>query len=277
MLHISAISKLRFDVLASYARSPLVATLATEVGWFEAKEAPVIAVLIFDRDGEYSATVLAPDLAHRYRAVRRTDFHDSAQGAVAQLAETIADLLPRLEDERVQGDEERPIDFFAPLVPAEQLHPSFMHLTQNRGWAAARTAIEHMMRWHNDVDGNFVEQFQTTGFDPRIWEVYLFATLTEMGYLLDRTAPVPDFVAVGRLGPIAVEATTVNPRFINGQLEPEPPTETEVERISYARHYMPIRYAGPLTAKLKKKYWERDHVTGLPLVSQSRTSTNLAR
>lgn len=151
-------------------------------------------------------------------------------------------------------------------MPAEQLHPSFVHLTKNGGWAAARTVIEHMMRWHNDVDGNFVEQFQTTGFDPRIWEVYLFATLTELGYLLDRTAPVPDFVAVGPTEPIAVEATTVNPRVINGQLEPEPPTDTEDERISYARHYMPIRYAGPLTAKLKKKYWERDHVAGLPLV-----------
>lgn len=211
-----AISKLRFDLLASYARSPLVATVGTEVEWFEAQGTPVIAALIFDRDGEYSATVLAPDIAHRYRGVRRTDFHDSAQGAVAELADTIADLLPLLEDERVQGDEERPIDFFAPLVPAEQLHPSFVQLTQNRGWAAARTVMEHIMRWYNDLDGNFVEQFQTTGFDPRIWEVYLFATLTESGYLLDRTAPMPDFVAVGPAGPIAVEATTANPGLLTG-------------------------------------------------------------
>jgi hypothetical protein len=86
-----------------------------------------------------------------------------------------------------------------------------VQLTQNQGWAAARTVIEHMMPWYNDVDGNFVEQFQTTGFDPRIWEIYLFATLTESGYLLDRTAPMPDFVAFGPAGPIAVEATTVKP------------------------------------------------------------------
>ena len=25
-----------------------------------------------------------------------------------------------------------------------------------------------------DADGNFVEQFQTTGFNARIWELYLF-------------------------------------------------------------------------------------------------------
>ncbi len=266
MLVISAISKLRFDVLASYARSPLMATIGTEVAWFEAQGTPVIAVLIFDGDGEYSAIVLAPDLAHRYRGIRCTSFHESAQGAVAELADTIAGLLPVLEDERVQGDEERPIDFFAPLVPEARLHPGFVQLTQNRGWAAARTVIEHMMRWYDDVDGNFVEQFQTTGFDPRMWEVYLFATLTESGYVLDRTAPMPDFVALGSGGPIALEATTVNPRVIDGQLEPEPPTETEEQQINYARHYMPIRYAGPLTTKLNKRYWEREHVSGLPLV-----------
>lgn len=191
MLLISTISKLRFDVLASYARSPLMATVGTEVEWFEAQGTPVIAVLIFDCDGEYSATVLAPDLAHRYRGVRHTGFHDSAQGAVADLADTIARLLPLLEDERVQGDEERPTDFFAPLVPAERLHPSFVQLTQNRGWTAARSVIEHLMRWYNDVDGNFVEQFQTTGFDPRIWEVYLFATLTEPGIFSTELHPYP--------------------------------------------------------------------------------------
>lgn len=46
-----------------------------------------------------------------------------------------------------------------------------------------------MMRWHQDVDGNFIEQVQSNGFDARIWELYLFATLTEAG--LEVTQPVP--------------------------------------------------------------------------------------
>jgi hypothetical protein len=29
---------------------------------------------------------------------------------------------------------------------------------------------------------------------------------------------------------------------------------------------MPIKYAGPLTAKLAKKYWEKKHVKGKPLL-----------
>jgi len=39
-----------------------------------------------------------------------------------------------------------------------------------------------MMRFYEDTDGNFVEQFQTTAFDACIWELYLFATFTELGY-----------------------------------------------------------------------------------------------
>ncbi len=55
------------------------------------------------------------------------------------------------------------------------------------------------MRWYEDVDGNFVEQFQTSAFDARIWELYLFAVLDEAGYLVDRRYPTPDFTAVGPL------------------------------------------------------------------------------
>ena len=264
---LSAISKLRFDVLASYARSPLLARVGTEIEWFEVKGTPVIGVLIFDTDGEYSAAVLAPDLAHRYRGVHHTGFHGTAQLAVADLAATVSELLPLLEQERVQGDEpSKPVDFFTPVRPLKPLHPSFVQLNQSPGWAAARSVIDHLMRWYDDVDGNFVEQFQTTGFDPRVWELYLFATLTEAGYLIDRTAPMPDFVAYGRRGTFAVEATTVNPRVLDGQPEPEPPMDTEDARNRYVRDYMPIRFAGPLTAKLKKKYWDLDHVRGLPLV-----------
>jgi len=43
------------------------------------------------------------------------------------------------------------------------------------------------MRWYEDVDGNFIEQFQTTGFDARIWELYLFAAFRELLYAIDRT------------------------------------------------------------------------------------------
>ena len=52
-----------------------------------------------------------------------------------------------------------------------------------------------MMRWYDDADGNLVEQFQTTGFDARMWELYLFAVLTEANVVVARPHAAPDFLA----------------------------------------------------------------------------------
>jgi hypothetical protein len=69
-----------------------------------------------------------------------------------------------------------------------------------------------MMRWYEDADGNFVEQFQTTGYDARIWELYLFAALSEAGYLIDRLFSAPRFSLRGaRSASSAWRPTTVNP------------------------------------------------------------------
>jgi hypothetical protein len=262
------ISKLLFDALASYARHPLAATLATELAWFRWAESGLIATLQVDTDGEFSAVFMAPDLRERYRAVATTAFHNKPMPAVAEVATMGRELTNRIHEIRGQGDESGdPIDFFAPTVLNEKLHPDFLRLTNHPGYAPAKALIELMMRWHEDSDGNFVEQFQTTGFDARMWELYLFAALTEAGFTMSSSKTVPDFNISAALGDLCVEATTINPsRDAHGNIAqpPNPQSETELER--YVQHYLPIRYAGPLTSKLSKRYWEKEHVSGKPLV-----------
>ena len=68
-----------------------------------------------------------------------------------------------------------------------------------------------MMRFYKDDDGNFVEQFQTTVFDARLWELYLFATFSALGYARFPDLAVPDFIFEGPLGSLGIEATTANP------------------------------------------------------------------
>lgn len=67
-----------------------------------------------------------------------------------------------------------------------------------------------VMRFHEDADGNFIEQFQTTGFDRRLWELYLFATFDELGYRRNTTRATPHFILTGLLGQIAIAVTTAN-------------------------------------------------------------------
>jgi hypothetical protein len=67
-------------------------------------------------------------------------------------------------------------------------------------------------------------------------------------------------------GEFAVEATTINPTMDQGQVVPPPEPKTTAEIANYVRNYLPIRYAGPLITKLKKRYWEYPDVAGMPLV-----------
>ena len=115
-----------------------------------------------------------------------------------------------------------------------------------------------MMHYFEDVDGNFVQQFQSDGFDARLWELYLYALLNELEYGFDRRYAVPDFHCQGLLGDFFIEATTVNP---SGAAP-----EVDSNREEYFEHYVPRKYGSVLFTKLKRRDWEKQHVAGRPYV-----------
>lgn len=49
-------------------------------------------------------------------------------------------------------------------------------------------------------------------------------------------------------------------------ISPFTPELTESNRDAYFEEYVPIRFAGALNEKLKKRYWEKEHVAGHPLI-----------
>src|SRR5258708_6424132 len=207
------ISRLRFDALAAYCRTPLTLVMADEIRWFEFGSGELVATVIRDvTDGDFGGIILARDAKERYRFVRDANaFYKTPEEVIPVLEKQALSLLKNLEDERKQGDEKgAPVDFFSPIVEPERLHPDFVNLAGLEGYSPARGIIEPMMRWYEDADGNFIEQFQTTGFDARIWELYLFALFIEAGYAINRSEPVPDFTCDDLVHELCVEATTVN-------------------------------------------------------------------
>jgi hypothetical protein len=262
------ISRVRFEALAAYCRQPLALIAAEEVRWMQANDEAVLVVVIRDvSDGDYSAMLLARDLKERYRWVEMTKFFPTVEEAMAAAPARVEKVLADFDKERAQGDEKgKPVDFFTPVVAEQKLNRDFATVTSLEGYSPAVELMKPMMRWYEDADGNFVEQFQTAGFDTRLWELYLFAALVEAGYIFDKTLAMPDFCAQNAFGELCVEATTVNPtRTPAGELVPPPPQDTQQQIEAFQRQYMPIRYAGPLTTKLGKKYWEKEHVKGRPL------------
>ncbi|WP_420996541.1 hypothetical protein ACKI2N_032730 [Cupriavidus sp. 30B13] len=263
------IKQVRFEALAAYCRQPFALLAGEEVRWLEAYDEEVLVVVIRDiTDGDYSAMLLVRDLKERYRMVEMTKFFDTVDEALAAAPDLVERIHADFGRQRAQGDEKgKPVEFFTPIVAKAKLNVDFSTIISLEEYSPAIELIKPMMRWYEDADGNFVEQFQTTGFDARLWELYLFAALVESGYIFDKAFAMPDFCARNAFGELFVEATTVNPsRTSTGELVPPPPLDTAEQVQAFQRHYMPIRFAGPLTAKLGKKYWEKENVRGHPLV-----------
>lgn len=262
------ISKMRFDALAGYSRSPVTVLTADELGWFEDGGERVLGILIRDRiDGDFSSVVLARDKRRRYRAIDVPTFTDSLDEAREDLGTRMARWATCSDTEYYQGDEVgRPLDFFAPLVPHDRLHPLFLALTTAEGYSPARDLISVMMHYYEDPDGNFVEQFQTTAFDARVWELYLFAAFTELMYAFDRSNAAPDFLCHGLAGEFFAEAVTANPTLRDGREVPPPEPETQEEVVQYLREYLPMKWGSALYAKLQKRYWLLPHVGDRPII-----------
>lgn len=263
------ISPLRFDALGGYARDPRSIVYGDEIRYFEHSGERLLGMIIRDRtDNDFGGLVFGRDRRLRFRWVAGTRFFESQRRAEVELRREMERVAALSNEEYYQGDETgRPVDFFTPVVPEHRLNPSFVHLKNEEVFSAARGIVEEMMRWYEDVDGNFIEQFQTTGFDARIWELYLFATFRELLYTIDRTHAAPDFLCVNPGAQFYVEAVTVNPtRDPKGAIVPEPEINTKEDFDAYRLHYMPIKFGSPLTSKLRRRYWELPHVKGVPLL-----------
>lgn len=259
------ISKARFDILAGYARRPGAEFLGKELAWLEAESGRLLAVMILDTDSEFSGILFARDLADRFRAIGQTDFYATLDEAGAALDTQANAAESELETLRVQGDEGRAMNFFEE-VEGRKLHEHYAQLNSSGAWTPARSIVENVMRWYEDGDGNFVEQFQTGGFDARVWEVYVFLMLVEQGYIVTHPGPAPDFLAERFARKFTVEATTVNPSLIGGKSAPSQKPQPGPELAGYLNNYLPIRYAGRLIEKLNKEYWLKPEVKGHPLL-----------
>ena len=243
--------------------------LGEEVGWFEHGDERVLGTLVRDRhDDDFGGIVLGQDRRGRFRCIVAPHFHGSRGAARAFLRREMERLSMQRDEEFYQGDENaKSVDLFTPIVSADRLNDDFRKLTQQEGYSPARGIIEPMLHWYEDLDGNFVEQFQTTGYDARFWELYLFATFVEMGYRIEHIHAVPDFSCSGILGEFTVEAMTVNPsRSRDGSIMSPPPRDTPEQERIFLRDYMPIKFGSTLTSKLAKKYWEKPNVRDKPLL-----------
>lgn len=259
----------RFNALAGYCRKPGTKFVYEEAGWFEHANERVLGMIPRClRDKDFGGIVYGRDRLGRFRCIYAIpDFEPSPRRARMRLRHAMEQLAMAPHEEYHQGDEEgEPLDFLTPLGPRESLNAIFKDLIEKEERVAARGIIAEMMKWYEDPDGNFIQQFQTAAFDARLWELYLFAAFREMDYAIDRTEQIPDFACNGILSEFTVEAVTVNPSRDNNREVTRPVLDSEDAVDQYFHHYIPARFARSLSHKLSKEYWKRPNVAGKPFL-----------
>lgn len=268
-IEISEMTEERFNALAAHSRSPAAAYVSDELGWYTNEDESVIGVLLLDTvDDDFAAVAMARDENGAYRAIdvessieSKNEALEWLHGAMKWHTGTDKKVFP-------QGGPNQGIDLFSPVVPVSKQHPFFTRLVNEESFLSARRVINEIMPHFVDIDGNFVEQFQSSGFDSRLWELYINSYLVEEQLFVDRTKHAPDFLVTKYGKTVGIEAVIVGRKKDTPSLlfrEPSGPTTPDEIRREH-ENAMPLRFGSALFSKLQKKYWELPHVAGNPLV-----------
>jgi hypothetical protein len=262
MTRLKKISKSHFAVLGM-ARLHYVNQIYEELEWWADEDERVIGAVVFDKiDEDWSCMIMGRSATGIFRGIDQRIELPSLASARANLKERLIFYADTGAHVFPQGDEtEARKEILLPMVPAEKLHPDFRHLIEDPQYSAARRVIEETAYAFVDVDGNYIKDFQTTGFPGRLWELYLFRFLYEQQFYLHREFTRPDYCASQNDFQVGIEAVTVNSTV--GEIAPVPRNNQEVRAL--LDDYMPIKFGSALYSKLKKRYWADDHMEGTPL------------
>jgi len=261
---INEIPKAKFEAL-SYARAPLVKTMSDEVEWYSNESNTVLGTILIDNiDNDYVAVVLGRDEVGVFRWIDGLHSIDSITKARAILKKRICIQSKSCSNVFPQGLVKRKKNLiFHPVVKIDKMLEDYKTLVNSEFFSPAKELIREIAYSFEDPDGNYIEQFQSSGFNARMWELYLYALFHEMDFMISREFNSPDYVIEKGGIRVCIEAVTINPSQHHVD-EDEPQTVEEVDRLLL--DYMPIKYSGGLRNKLLKKYWEKSHVSGNPLL-----------
>lgn len=154
-------------------------------------------------------------------------------------------------------------------VAENKLDSKFKLLSESPLFDPAKTIIANICALMTDGDGNFLKDFQSTGFDSRLWEIYLFIFLVENEFEIVNEENRPDFHVRKNGYEFFIEASLsaekenelYSEEFIKQSVE-----NNDLEIQNLLTNYYSIRLGSVLFSKLNKKYWELPWVQDKPLI-----------
>lgn len=160
-------------------------------------------------------------------------------------------------------------NLFKHIVTKDKLDKDFLMVDELKGFHPAKQIIEEIASEFEDKDGNFIQQFQTTGFDSRLWELFLYSLFIENEFEILADCDRPDFHLKKGDTELFIEASTSNEKSDDIYTEEFIKEALELKKIKTQNEltdYYTIRLGSVLYSKLNKKYWECEWVKGKPLI-----------
>jgi len=254
------ISKKLFDIYVLFTREPFVRYYSKELEYYSNGNGGLLGLITLDlTDNDYSVCILSRDEAKQYRAER-------IQVSIATIEEARKWIDEKMGDDSIifHDNKHKFFDIFAELNNESKLHPNFVQLKEHFAFEGAKKTLSEISYHYKDIDGNFIDQFQSNnGFDARIWELYLFCFFREQYFSFDRNHEAPDFVVEKITSKIAIEAVIVS-RKTPLKKTHDPKKQEEIDEK--LKNEAPLLFSSALFDKVKKKYWEKEHVKGLPFI-----------
>jgi hypothetical protein len=166
-----------------------------------------------------------------------------------------------------------------PVLPIERRHPNFVSLISQRKLRSARLLLQDAFVRMPVRDGGFLQDFQSTEFDPRVFELFVSELLRESGARFRIEGEQPDFEPTIGDTRFAVECVTVNPTKPGGVAAPVAykavnPKDAALESVKdRALNEVPTRFGGALFQKGSRRfgvdqlrYWDLPNVAGCPFI-----------
>ncbi len=257
-------SRNTFNAFALFIRNPALETLATELEYYINTEEDRLGVILRDKtDQNFSIIALARNCYECFQIQSCICDITSLKDARSKLIATLNTIPKYISGKRFDG-----MNLFAIRTKHENLHPYFLYLNSTPQLYAAKKIMSELAMYIPDKDGNFVKDFQSiSGFDSRVWELYLHCFLREEGFLLNNMHSIPDFITANKTQHLAIEAVVVGRNSLNPPTSKDmPPVFSPAQFQQELTNDMPLRFASVLNRKLKKEYWKLSHISNFPFL-----------
>ena len=271
------ITQFRFQAFLHAPRPLMSEYVVDEHEWYADDVETTLGVLLRDvTDNDWAYAILQRDADAIFRAI----FVDHSFAAIELARESLLTEMEKISSESQSARRVPPKrntqDIFDAVVAPSKLNPLFSIVASLDAYSPAREMIREVFESYVDRDGNFVEQFQTTGFNSRIWELYLHACLLDSKFSILPSVS-PDFIVRKGDATVAIEAVTANPTDGSTQHKASslrlltPPFDRKLLEIDSAFTYkqedfVPIKLGSALYSKLIKRYWEAPSAQGIPII-----------